>query len=257
MLINFLRQLNFKPITKKPCLTIVGVGPGEEALLTIAAVEAIKKASIVAYPVATQGAKSIAAEIASKYIHGKKRLPLVFPMTSDPHLLKEAWHNASLDLLKLLEENKEVVLLSQGDPSLYSTSAYISLYIKSNYPKCELKVIPGINSFSAAAALNQLPLSLQKEQLLVCPVPDNKEEFEEVIDNGIMSKGVIVFLKLGERWVWVREILERKKLLDKTFFAQRIGFSDQQVALAKNISASSKPYFSLLIIRNNLPPIVP
>ena len=34
-----------------PTLTIVGVGPGDPSLLTIAAVDAIKKAKVIVFPV--------------------------------------------------------------------------------------------------------------------------------------------------------------------------------------------------------------
>ena len=44
-------------------LTLVGVGPGDPNLLTVAAVQAIAKAAVVAYPVAQPGAEGMAARI--------------------------------------------------------------------------------------------------------------------------------------------------------------------------------------------------
>ncbi len=238
-------------------MTFVGVGPGDPSLITVAGLDAIKNSSLVAFPVSVEGGKSIAAEIVSKLIRHKKKMQLLFPMTTDPDVLKKSWKNASLRLVNAVKDNNQVVFLSQGDVSLYSTSAYINFAIKSYYSTCKVKIIPGINSFSAAAALGQFPLSLQQEQLLISPVPDEKKEFERILEDGITSQRVIVFLKLGFRWVWVREILEKKGLLEKSLFAQRLGFSDQKVSLAKDIPADSKPYFSLLIIRKQLPSIVP
>ena len=118
-------------------------------------------------------------------------------------------------------------------------------------------MIPGINSFSAAAALSQYPLSLQKEQLLISPVPDSEEDFIKILDDSITNQRVLVFLKLGSRWLWVRRILEERKLLHKTLFAQKVGLSDQEISIAENVPASYMPYLSLLIIRNQLPPIMP
>ena len=37
--------------TDLPTLTIVGVGPGDPSLLTIAAVDAIKKAKVIVFPI--------------------------------------------------------------------------------------------------------------------------------------------------------------------------------------------------------------
>ena len=44
-------------------LTVVGVGPGDSSLLTIAAVQAIKKAKVVVFPISSDDKKSSAAEI--------------------------------------------------------------------------------------------------------------------------------------------------------------------------------------------------
>ena len=58
-------------------LTLVGVGPGDPALLTLAAVEAIRKAEVIAYPVGRPGSDSMAAKIATAWIRSdQQRLPL-------------------------------------------------------------------------------------------------------------------------------------------------------------------------------------
>ena len=56
-------------------LTIVGVGPGDPSLLTIAAVEAIKKAKVIVFPISDDTKKSFAAEIVKKYTKFKKKYP--------------------------------------------------------------------------------------------------------------------------------------------------------------------------------------
>ena len=61
-------------------LTIVGVGPGDPSLLTIAAVDAIKKANVIFFPVSDDNKKSFAAEIVKKYTKFKKKIPIIFPM---------------------------------------------------------------------------------------------------------------------------------------------------------------------------------
>ena len=61
-------------------LTIVGVGPGDPSLLTIAAVDAIKKAKVIVFPISDDNKKSFAAEIVKKYTKSKKNIPIIFPM---------------------------------------------------------------------------------------------------------------------------------------------------------------------------------
>ena len=254
---NLIKKIKHFSKNKETCLTIVGVGPGDPSLLTLAAVKAIKKANLVAYPVAKEGGKSIAADIASKLIKRKRVLPIEFAMTNDPGALMLSWKDASSYLVQALEDYRQVTLLTQGDASLYSTSAYIAFDFKINYPEHKLKIIPGINSFSAAAAISSYPLALQKEQLLISPAPDNKEALNKMLDEAFLSNRVIVFLKLGTRWEWIRRILEDRNLLDQTLFAQKVGLLDQEIVFARKVPACSKPYFSLLIIRNKFPKIMP
>ena len=56
-------------------LTIVGVGPVDPSLLTIAAVDAIKKATVIVFPISDDNKKSFAAEIVKKYTKFKKKYP--------------------------------------------------------------------------------------------------------------------------------------------------------------------------------------
>ena len=59
-------------------LTIVGVGPGDPSLLTIAAVDAIKRAKVIVFPISDDNKKSFAAEIVKKHTKYKKKYLLFF-----------------------------------------------------------------------------------------------------------------------------------------------------------------------------------
>ena len=66
MIINkFLSLINRKK-TDLPTLTIVGVGPGDPSILTIASVDAIKKAKVIVFQISDDNKKSFAAEIVKK-----------------------------------------------------------------------------------------------------------------------------------------------------------------------------------------------
>ncbi|WP_320677360.1 precorrin-2 C(20)-methyltransferase [Prochlorococcus sp. MIT 1300] len=239
-------------------LTLVGVGPGEPSLITLAAVQEIKSATVVAYPVAKEGAVGIAATIASQWINeNQKRLPLVFPMVCESAPKKKAWRLASDLLVREVENGERVVLLCQGDVSLFATGSYVLLDLKDRHPECMVNVIPGINSISAAAANGLWPLVFQQDQLLILPTPDQLVDLEELLDEAASFRRVLALLKLGDRWEWVRPLLERKGLLDRALFAKNLGLSDQQVVPAANASSGSQPYFSLLLIRQSWPDVMP
>tara|TARA_Y100001968_G_scaffold215221_1_gene197984 strand:+ start:280 stop:1008 length:729 start_codon:yes stop_codon:yes gene_type:complete len=235
-------------------LTITGVGPGDPYLLTLAAVDAIQNSTVVSFPVSTRGGDSLAAKIASKWItKDKKKLPLLFPMVNDQNILKRSWRLAGNELMKMVDKGERVVFLAQGDISLFSTGSYLSKELEKNHPDCLVKLIPGVTSFSAAAAQSRLPLAFQEEELLILPVPDSYEELKVVLSDAASNKRVVVLLKLGKKWEWVKPLLEELDLIKQSLFAERIGFSDQQILKACDMSAGIRPYFSLLLIRQSWP----
>ena len=239
-------------------LTIAGVGPGDPSLLTLAAVEAIKEATVVSYPVSTRGGESLAAKITSKWISkDKKKLPLHFPMVSDQITLKNAWRVAGNELMQSLAQGERVVFLAQGDISLFSTGSYLSKELEKYHPDCVVKLIPGVTSFSAAAAISKFPLAFQEEQLLIVPVPDSSEELKTILSEAALTQRVVIFLKLGKKWKWVKPLLRELDLLESSVFAERVGFPEQQIFKASNLSEESRSYFSLLLVRQSWPSKMP
>ena len=239
-------------------LTIAGVGPGDPSLLTLAAVDAIQESTVVSYPVSTRGGDSLAEKIASKWITiDKKKLPLYFPMVDDQNTLKSAWRVAGRELMKMVDKGERVVFLAQGDISLFSTGSYLSKELEKYHPECVVKLIPGVTSFSAAAAKSKLPLAFQEEELLVLPVPDSYDELKAILSDSASKKRVVVLLKLGKKWEWVKLLLEELDLIKISIFAERIGFSDQQILRASDLPSGTRPYFSLLLIRQSWPLTMP
>ena len=239
-------------------LTITGVGPGDPSLLTLAAVNAIKESTVVSYPVAVIGGESIAEKIASKWISKeKKKLPLHFPMVSDQSTLKNAWHLAGNELMRMIENGERVVFLSQGDISLFSTGSYLLKEFEKYHPECVVRLIPGITAFAAAAAISKLPLAFQEEQLLIVPVPESSLKLKAILSQAALIKRVVVLLKLGKKWSWVQPLLKELDLLESSIFAERVGLLDEKVLRASDLPSDKRPYFSLLMIRQGWPVTIP
>ena len=124
--------------------TIVGVGPGDPNLLTIAAVDAIKKAKVIVYPVSDDNKKSFAAQIVKKYSKFKKNIPIIFPMARQDFDPDEIWSNAVEKIIKFIQNGESVVLLCLGDTSIFASSSNILRLLKNNYPEIITKTIPGM-----------------------------------------------------------------------------------------------------------------
>lgn len=242
-------------------VTLVGVGPGDPDLITVAAVRAIRAAAVVAYPVAQEGGDGMAARIAAPWIGpGQRRLPLLLPMVEQAEPRRQAWHAAAAALAAEVAAGQAVALLCEGDASLYASGSYLLLALAARHPAVPLRVVPGITSLAAAAAAacgpaGPWPLALQQEPLLIRPIPETPEALDQLL--AVSREGVLVLLKLGRRWPWVRQRLEAKGLLAHTLLAQRVGWPDQRLGPAAAVPPEEQPYFSLLLIRCGWPSVLP
>ena len=230
-------------------LTIVGVGPGDSSLLTIAAVQAIKKAKVIAFRISRDDKKSSAAEIVKEYIKFKKTIPIIFPMARqefDPDII---WTNAVDVIVDLIKNHESVALLCLGDTSLFASSSNILRIIKNNYHEIITKTVPGISSISAAAALSNFALAKKGETLIIKECPSNKQELVDLISINREKKTVLALMKVGKRWVWVKNLLKKEDIFSKSVIAINIGMPDQIVQDVSKFDQGKVPYFSLLLMR--------
>jgi precorrin-2/cobalt-factor-2 C20-methyltransferase len=153
----------------------VGVGPGDPELMTIKAVRLIRENRVIALPgrVPRETAAYRIAVQAVPELSGKKLLPLEFPMTEDPEKLAESRRvNAALVEEELLR-GENVVFLTLGDVSIYSTFSELRSAVEKDGFKTA--AVSGIPSFCAAAARAGIPLCERREKLLIIPaLPENR-----------------------------------------------------------------------------------
>ena len=229
--------------------TVVGVGPGDPSLLTIAAVDAIKKAKVIVFPVSDDNKKSFAAEIVKKYTKFKKNIPVIFPMARKDFDPDEIWSNAVEKIVKFIQNGDSVVLLCLGDTSIFASSSNILRIIKNNYSEIITKTIPGISSLSAAAALNDFDLVKKGETLIIKECPSLNTELISLIRESKGNKMVLAIMKVGKRWNFVRETLKKEDIINKSLIALNIGMADQIIQYASQYKKDVMPYFSLILIR--------
>lgn len=131
------------------------MGPGDPGLVTLRAVEVIRRSSIVAYPVQREGAASRALETVRQHLSGGIRLlPLIMPMTRDKKRLETAHKAAAQALVEAASGGNDVACLALGDPLFYSTFGYLA----ERFPG-RVEVVSGVSAMSAMAAAVGSPLA--------------------------------------------------------------------------------------------------
>jgi len=234
-----------------PSLTIVGVGPGDPSLLTIAAVEAIKKSKVIVFPISRDDKKSLSAEIVSEYIKFKKKIPIIFPMARKEFDPDEIWSNAVEIIVEFIRNYESVVLLCLGDTSLFASSSNILRLINKSHPEIDIKTIPGISSLSATAALSNFDLVKKGETLIIKECPSSESELISLISQSRLSKTVLALMKVGKRWNYVKEVLKKEHIIQQCLIALNVGMPDQVIQNASKYNSDIMPYFSLILIRLN------
>ncbi|WED24651.1 precorrin-2 C(20)-methyltransferase [Vibrio sp. JC009] len=167
-------------------LYAVGVGTGDSELLTLKAARLIAEADVVAIPEKNKGkADSFAWEIVTGALSEEEisgeRLFLHFPMTRDASLNVPAWQAGAEAILERLKEGKSVVFVTEGDPSVFSTWAYIQEELDEIAPQVVPVIVPGVTSITAVPAATKIPLADGKERFCVVPATYGIECLETLV----------------------------------------------------------------------------
>ena len=219
----------------------VGVGPGDPELMTIKALNALKKSKTICYPGKSDDT-SIAFNIVKQIlpdINEKEKLCIDFPMTKNSDVLEQAHSKITNEIKELLKEG-DVALLTLGDPGVYATYSYIAQRLKEE--GIEVITIPGITSFSAGAATLGIPLTLADEELHVIP---SSYSFEEAFK----LKGTLVFMKSGRSYEKLASYIKKEKFDYDIYMVENCGMTNERLFVgAKNLHESCV-YFTIIIVR--------
>ncbi|MDH7577380.1 MAG: precorrin-2 C(20)-methyltransferase [Bacillota bacterium] len=224
----------------------IGAGPGAPELLTLKAVRVLQEVPVVFVPRGDAGEKSRALKIINPLLRsGQEVRELVFPMTRQRRKLEQAWEGAAQAVAAVLDAGRDSAFVTLGDSSLYSTHFYLCEALQRARPGLEVETIPGITSFSAAAALLNRPLALGRECLAVVPATRDPAFLRQVLaafDN-------VVLLKVAPVLEEVLCLLAEAGRLEDAAYVCRCGMPGQ-LALENLAGAKELPgdYFSLILV---------
>ena len=235
-------------------LVCVGCGPGDPELLTVKAVKAIRQADVIMCPTSKEGKTSIAYSIISSVIDGSKKpdvVNLVFPMVKDKQILENTWKKNAQTIADTIKSGKNVVYLTVGDPSLYSTWIYLQRELKSKHPEIKITVIPGIVSMFAFASKVGISIAEGDETVAVIPACYDLSRVKETAKNC----DTMIFLKDGRYFDQVIALLKEAGFSDNSLFAiaQDVG-TDEEIVKKLTLGEVTKDtltskYFSIMVVK--------
>lgn len=215
----------------------IGVGPGDEELLTLKAVNTIKKCPVIIAPSAKDGGSSIALDTARNFISEEQEVIIKhFPMGGEEQ--EEKIYQAFKFIEEKLHEGKDIAFLTIGDPFVYSTYIYLLRYIKEKGYNTE--TVPGITSFCAAASLAGEMIVIGDERVTIFPA----NQVDKITDEKF-----VVIMKVYRLEEQVLNTLEEKGF--RYVFVKRAYREGQQVLRDREEILQNRDYMSLILAQRD------
>jgi len=226
----------------------VGVGPGAPDLITLRAIDTIKRVPVLALPRGSDYGASKAWGIVQPTIgeiSGQKRLLLTFPMSKDPERLRPAWERAFARIGAELEAGRDVAFLTEGDPSLYSTFIYLQDEARRRWPGVGIEVIPGVSSITAVPAVTGVPLADGQERIAILPGTYGLQDLVDIL----RRFDTVVLMKIGPELPRIIAALEQEGLLDRAVYVSRATMREQRIVRdLRAIGAERGDCFAMVVV---------
>lgn len=230
----------------------ISLGPGDPGLITRAAWDALQRRDTVwVYPARSGKTPSYAFDIVQRagLAPPADHALLLFPMTHDGEKLARAWLKAAETVLPWLRAGRDVLFLVEGDASTYATFGHLARTVRTLDDTVAVKIVAGVNAFTAACAAVEVPFSEQDDTVAIVPAAYGVS----AVDRLLPDFDTLVLMKVKPILDELIDWLERRDLLAGAHFIERVGAPDERRFSAGEILAlrgTKVSYLSLLIVKH-------
>jgi len=224
----------------------VGLGPGDPELITLKAARLVENATTIAYPTLAGGdsfARAIAADLIGK---GVREIRMDVPMTTAREPAQAAYDAGAAEIAEVLETGEDVVCLCEGDPFFYGSFMYLNARLAGKFT---VKVIPGVTSITACAAVSGKPLVARNERLTVLPGPMD----QATLRKRIAGAEAVAIMKVGRHLPKLRAVIADLGLTDAATYIERATLPEQ-IVLPLSLAPEKAPYFSMILLTKGADP---
>jgi precorrin-2/cobalt-factor-2 C20-methyltransferase len=225
----------------------VGVGPGDPELLTRKALRVLQQVPVICVPQSERSRQSYAFQIVEGFLNLAKQEVLRVPFpTDDAQGAAKTWRVATETLAARLCRGQDVAFLTEGDPMLYGTFAYLLENMTATHPDLPLEIIPGVSSVTAAAARAGVSLAAPGQRLAILPAAYGIGDVQEATAN----YDTVVLMKVNRALLQALADPDQLGLGGKCVYVRRATTPQEQVVWdLRQVSRDDPDYFSLLIVK--------
>ncbi len=224
----------------------VGTGPGDPGLLTVRAVEVLRRVEVI-FAAAARDQRSFAGGVI-KALGGCRAECRNLPFTMAREMADRArqWRENAAAVAAELKKGRDCAFVTIGDPLLYSTYTYLLREVRALLPAVEVGTVPGIMAFQDLAARFSLPTVEDRETLLILPAWDRERDFCRKLEN---ADTVVLMKTTGERRALLDE-LQAAGFSGEIVYGSRLGQEGEELARgAEGIAAAGENYLSLILAK--------
>ncbi|MHB8182451.1 MAG: precorrin-2 C(20)-methyltransferase [Candidatus Desulforudaceae bacterium] len=225
----------------------IGLGPGDPELVTLKARRLIEEADCVVVPKSSIAGESLALEIARPFVGDKPVLEFEFPMRRDEKELVPYWVVAAKEIAAGGGRGERVVFLTLGDCLTYSTYCYVLKELGKLLPETQIRSVPGVTSFAAAAAATNFPLGEKDERIAVVPVPRGDLA---PVRRALEEYDTVVLMKVAKQLAAVVRLLQEMGLDRDAVFASHVSQDGEFITWdLESLLDNERGYLSVILVR--------
>jgi precorrin-2/cobalt-factor-2 C20-methyltransferase len=221
----------------------VGVGPGDPELVTVKGVRALERADVVFVPVADSGETGRAEAVALAYVPVARMRRLTFALAGDAAARDASWDRAGAAVAEVVGAGRVAAFATLGDPSVYSTFAYLAATVRALVADVLVETVPGVTAMQDLAARSGTVLVEGGERLALLPLAAGSRPLAEAL----ASFDTVVCYKGGRHLPEILEALRRAGRLERAVYGARLGLPDEVIRAAAQLEQEPGPYLSTVI----------
>lgn len=226
----------------------VGVGPGDPDLMTVRALQALRRADRVLAPATALDAVGRAETIVREAAPDVRVERVSFTMHPDARERAMAMQAVAETVVELLDGGEEVAFITLGDPLTYSTFSSVADAVAELRPETVVEVVPGIMAFQSLAARTRTTLVDERQRLSVRTALEEGDVTGDSDDLGDPDCTVVVY-KGGRHLPALAAAAKDAGRVDRAVAGELLGMSGERVGnLAELAETGPAGYLATVIL---------
>lgn len=220
----------------------IGLGPGDQELLTLKAVRIMNESDVVVVPQSNKTGRSLAKDIIKGLVPDEKIFMYYFPMTGDKEALDVKYSELAEEVKGMLADGKKVCYITIGDAPIYSTLNYLAGKLSKLGITTEF--IPGISAISAVPNILSIPVTEKDESFCTVEMKEDTAFLKECTE----KFATVFVMKVHNRVEILRDFVKQNGI-KTAYVISRATLADEIILNLNSDEIKEINYLSTAILK--------